>query len=63
MAKNANDTLTVEEIAKRLRIGRNQAYEAVRSGVEPSIRLGRRILVPRVAFERLLADPKSKRAA
>lgn len=63
MAKNANDTLTVEEIAKRLRIGRNQAYEAVRSGVVPSIRLGRRILVPRVAFERLLADPKSKRAA
>ena len=47
-------THTVEETAKLLRIGRNRAYEAVRSGEIPSIRIGKRILVPRVALERML---------
>ena len=46
--------LTVEETAKVLRIGRNTAYEQVRQGLIPSIRLGRRILVPAKAIERLL---------
>ena len=47
-------TLSVEEVAAELGIGRNQAYDAVRSGQIPSIRIGRRILVPRIAFDRLL---------
>lgn len=47
---------TVEEAAKLLRIGRNVAYEAVRSGQLPSARIGRRILVPRVALDRWLAQ-------
>jgi excisionase family DNA binding protein len=45
-------TLTVEEAARLLRIGKNQAYEAVRKGQIPSISIGRRRLVPRA---RLLA--------
>ena len=49
-------TYTVEEAAKLLRIGRNQAYEAVASGQLPSIRIGKRILVPRVALEQMLAQ-------
>jgi excisionase family DNA binding protein len=40
-------TLTVEEAARALRIGKNQAYAAVRSGQIPSIKIGRRLLVPR----------------
>jgi excisionase family DNA binding protein len=47
-------TYTVEEACKLLRIGRNQGYEAARTGDLPSIRMGNRILVPRVALERLL---------
>ncbi len=52
-------TLTVEETAKFLRIGRNSAYEGVRTGEIPSVRIGKRILVPRAALERRLqvADP------
>jgi excisionase family DNA binding protein len=46
--------LTVSETARVLRIGRNQAYDAVRRGDIPSIRVGRRILVPRHALEQLL---------
>ncbi len=48
--------LTVEEAAGLLRISRGLAYEIVRSGRLPSIRLGRRLLVPRSALERMLAE-------
>ncbi len=51
---NAGLTLTVEETGKLLRIGRNQAYEAVRSGQIPSIRIGKRRLVPREALKKML---------
>ena len=47
-------TLTVEEAAALLGIGRNSAYQAVASGQLPVIRIGRRLLVPRAALERLL---------
>lgn len=42
----ARATLTVTEAAEVLRIGRSAAYEAVRAGQLPSIRIGRRVLVP-----------------
>ena len=47
--------LTVEEAARLLRVGRSAAYEAVRAGEIPTIRIGRSIRVPRVALEALLA--------
>jgi excisionase family DNA binding protein len=47
-------TLTVEEAAETLGISRAFAYESVRRGDIPSIRIGRRILVPKVALERML---------
>ena len=39
--------LTVEQTAKVLGISRGLAFTAVRAGDIPSIRIGRRILVPR----------------
>lgn len=50
-------TLTVEEAATLLGISRAFAYEAVRRGEIPSIRIGRRVLVPRVALDRLVNGP------
>lgn len=47
-------TLTVEEAATLLGISRAFAYEAVARGEIPSIRIGRRILVPKAALQRLL---------
>jgi len=47
-------TLTIEETAAILRIGRNQAYEAAKRGEIPSIKIGRRILVSRQALDQLL---------
>lgn len=45
-------TLTVEEAARLLGISRNSAFRAVQRGQLPSVRIGRRILIPR---ERLAA--------
>jgi len=57
---STKDTFTVEETAKRLGIGRNSAYEAVKRGDIPSIRIGRRILVPTKALERKLSGAGDK---
>jgi excisionase family DNA binding protein len=47
-------TLTVEQAAAALGIGRSLAYEAVRRGEIPTLRIGKRLLVPRAALEQLL---------
>ena len=39
-------TLSVEEVASLLGLGRTAAYEAARRGEIPSRRLGRRVIVP-----------------
>lgn len=48
-------TLTVEEAARALGIGRSAAYAAARSGELPTVKIGRRLLVPRAALDRMLA--------
>ena len=55
LESNTRVTMTVPEAAAKLGIARNQGYEAVKRGEIPSIRIGRRVLVPLVAFGRLLA--------
>jgi excisionase family DNA binding protein len=53
-AEQRRMTLTVNETAKRLGIGRNQAYEAIKRGEIPVIRIGRRLLVPETALDRMI---------
>ena len=48
--------LTVTEAADTLGISRSLAYELVARHEIPSIRLGRRIVVPRQAIEEILAS-------
>jgi excisionase family DNA binding protein len=47
---------TAEEGRKLLGISRGLMYEAMRTGQIPSIKIGRRILIPRAALERLLDE-------
>lgn len=47
-------TLTVEQAATLLGIGRSTAYEVVHTGDIPSLRLGRRIVVPMARLNELL---------
>jgi len=46
--------LSVDDAAYLLHISRGLAYELVARGELPAIRLGRRIVIPRVALEELL---------
>jgi excisionase family DNA binding protein len=48
------DVLTAPEVARILRLGRNTVYEYLRTGAIPSIRIGRRLLIPKAAVQRLL---------
>ena len=52
--------MTVEEAAEFLRISRLSAYQAVKKGDIPIIRIGRRILIPVVALEKMLENAGSK---
>ena len=52
--QNQRLTITVREAAELLGLSRNAAYEAVRRGDIPAIRIGGRILVPKHALENFL---------
>lgn len=49
----------VTEAAEVLGISRALAYELVRRGELPSVRLGRRVVVPRIALDRLFEEALS----
>jgi excisionase family DNA binding protein len=51
-------TLSVEEAAKLLGIGRNLCYDRGKTGEIPVIKTGRRLLVRRSALDELLVNPQ-----
>jgi excisionase family DNA binding protein len=57
------DTLTVEQAAAVLGIGRTSAYAAAGAGDLPAVRLGRRLIVPVAALRRLLGEVPDAEAA
>lgn len=60
VTKQRHATTTIEEVAKLLRVGRNQAYEAAHRGEIPVIKIGKRLLVPTSALDRLLSGEAAK---
>jgi excisionase family DNA binding protein len=54
-------TLTIEEAAAVLGIGRSLAYDAARRGEIPAIKIGRRLVIPRERLEALLAGENGER--
>jgi excisionase family DNA binding protein len=54
-AKSDSDlTITVHEVAKLLGISRTATYETIRTGQIPGIKIGRRIIIPKVALIKML---------
>jgi excisionase family DNA binding protein len=47
-------TVSVDIAAKAFGIGRNAAYDAVKSGAIPSVRIGGRICVPTAPLRKML---------
>lgn len=56
-------TVSVPEAARMLGISRNLAYMAAARGEIPTLKVGKRVLVPRAALERLLNSPPRNEAA
>ena len=55
--------LTVPEAGHLLGIGRTASYEAARRGQLPTLRIGRRLVVPRIALDEMLRHPGGWRPA
>lgn len=51
---------SVPEAGRLLSLSRATSYELAHQGVIPTIRLGRRLVVPKVAIERMLAEATNK---
>lgn len=60
MTVEARATLNPEQAFRVLGIGRSGGYAAIRRGEIPSIRIGRRILIPTIALEDLLAQSRNE---
>lgn len=57
-------TISIEEAADILGIGRSAAYEAARSGAIPAVRIGPKLLrVPKAALARMLGADSLEAAA
>jgi excisionase family DNA binding protein len=56
MLSNTTDWLTVAEFVAKFngRVSRNFVYERIREGSIPSVRIGRKILIPSDALDRLM---------
>lgn len=53
-------TISVIDAAQRLGISRAFAYQLVARGELPSLRLGRRVVIPRRALEALVEEPEGR---
>jgi excisionase family DNA binding protein len=56
MLKNEPTVLTVLDLARILRIGKNKAYELVNSGKISSIKIDRKIIIPKLRLVQFLSN-------
>ena len=61
--RHRRETVSVAEAGELLGISRSSAFQAAASGELPVIKIGKRLLVPRAALERMLGAPLSKEAS
>lgn len=53
-------TLSVNEAARELGVGRNTAYDLVRAGHLPHVRIGRVIRIPRLQLQEWLNEQSNR---
>jgi len=60
--RDSNDSLvlTAGETARLLRLSKTTVYDQIRQGSIPSIRIGKRILIPKAALMRKLEEVVEK---
>ncbi len=57
------EVLSVPEAGRKLGLGRCAAYEAAKRGEIPVLKFGRRVVVPKAALQKMLAEGRHTRAA
>lgn len=57
--KEYPEVFSVQEVAKILRIGKNKAYGLVNDGTLSSIKMGGKIIVPKMCLIQFLLDTKN----
>jgi excisionase family DNA binding protein len=55
---NGKLTLSAREVAKALGVSQSTVYEAIHQGQIPVVKWGRKILIPKVALAKMLAEAK-----
>ena len=63
MSSEIRKTYTVREVAGLLGVNHKGIYDAVAENHIPHVKIGRRILIPRVAFDRWLENSHDQTAA
>ena len=58
MLQIVKQTYSIREAGRVLGLSRNSAYEAAKMGQLPTIKVGKRLLVPVVALSRMLDSAK-----
>ncbi len=59
LLKDEPEVMTVLEAAKVLRIGKNKTYDLINSGRLSSIKIGGKIIVPKMCIVSFLMDTKN----
>lgn len=62
MFNEFSDVLTVDEVSKALCIGKSSAYKIVNSHIIGSIRVGKKILIPKVCLIDFVQSARYKTA-
>lgn len=56
MLEQYNDIITIPELCEVLMVGRNRAYELLKTGQIPAFQLGRNWKIPKIALEEYLKN-------
>ena len=59
MFKNEPDVLTVPDVIRLLRMGKNTVYKLLKDGAIGSIKQGKKIIVPKVCLVEFLTDAEN----
>lgn len=59
MFKNEPDVLTVQDVTRLLKIGKNSVYALLKEGKIASIKQGKKIIVPKVCLVEYLIDERN----
>ena len=56
MLENYKDVLKIEDLMDILRVGKNKAYEILKTGVIPNRKIGNQYVIPKIGVINYLTD-------